>query len=303
VLASAADANRPGVEPIALLAPMTADAYVIWLGESRPPDLIKSTARKGKTSRSSPYPADSFDALLVDTTFQQEHGWTQPPGSRRVHYYRPPPATSPRRTRSYARTVVRADTALLALASDTRRAEVLPLSLRTLPQAELVHRGLVSRLGDSVCPELTGRDHEGRRLEGHRHASLLPLDLGRSGYIDHFLVHAPMGRGAEAQHALRTLRKTFSKGARAPLFVTLAGLGDKNDFLRLGDETVQELDEARVWKSKTPFVPPRHLKERRHSLEDQFRAGAGHTRSSGGQPDRCHGARGDRGSGLSSLRS
>lgn len=32
-----------------------------------------------------------------------------------------------------------------------------------------------------------------------------------------------------------------------------------------------ELAMERVWTSVTPFVPPRHIKKRRHTLEDQIR--------------------------------
>ena len=271
ILASSTEVNRPGVEPIALLAPMTAAAYAAWLAEAAPPDQMKGGTQRGKTAKAAPFPPDSFAAVLVDTAFLQQHGWTQPPGSTRVHYYRSPLATSPRRIVSRARTVVLADTALLALASDTRRGEVLPLLTRALPQAELLHMGLVSHLGESICPELTGRDRGGVRLEGHRHATLVPLDIDGNGHLDHFLVHAPMGFGADAQRALRAIRKTYAKGPKH-LFVTLAGIGTRDDFSRLGHSPVAELAESRVWASRTPFVPPRHIKVKRHTLEDQVQA-------------------------------
>jgi CRISPR-associated protein Csb2 len=136
----------------------------------------------------------------------------------------------------------------------------------------LLHVGLVSQLRDSPCPELTGRGPDGVRLEGHRHASLVPLDLDGDGLLDHFLVHARMGLGGIAQQALRLIRKTYTKGGGQPLFVTLAGIGTLQDFHRLGARRVSELSESKVWRSKTPFVPPRHLKPKRHSLEDQVQA-------------------------------
>jgi CRISPR-associated protein Csb2 len=271
-LASTTDVNRPGVEPIALLAPMTAAAYTAWLAEVALPGVTTSGAKKGRAARVNPCPPDAFSAVLVDTAFLQEQGWTQPPGSTRVHYYRPPLATSPGRIVSRARSLVTADTALLALASDTRRGEVLPSLTRALPQAELVHMALVSQLGESMCAELTGRDRLGVRLEGHRHATLVPLDLDTDGHLDHFLLHAPMGLGAEAQRALRAIRRTYARGAARPLFVTLAGMGKLDDFSRLGRRPVEALGESRIWISRTPFVPPRHLKARRHTLTDQVQA-------------------------------
>lgn len=272
VVASSRDANRPGVEPIALLAPMTASEYAEWLGQALPSKHENNGTRKDKTGKTSPYPVDSLAAVLVDTAFLQGHGWTQPPGSKRVHYYRPPLATSPRRIMSSGRRTVAVDTALIALASDTRCGDVLPLLTRALPQAELLHMGLVSKMGDSFCPELTGRNADGLPLEGHRHAVLVPLDIDSDGHLDHFLVHAPMGFGAEAQRALRAVRKTYAKGSAKPLFVTLAGMGMLEDFRRLGGVLVEALGESAIWVSRTPFVPPRHIKKRRHTLEDQVQA-------------------------------
>jgi CRISPR-associated protein Csb2 len=271
LLASASDTNRPGVEPIALLAPMSESEYSAWRLEAAPPE---EPAKKGKKRKANAFPPDLLAAILVDTAFLQEHGWTQPPGSRRVHYYRPADAlsTSPPRVASRARVIAKADTALLALASDTRNGEVLPLLLRALPQAELLHAGLVSQLRDAVCPELTGRGEDGVRLHGHQHARIVPLCLGDPAYVDHFLIHAPMGLWAEAQRALRAIRRTYTKGGEDPLFVTLVGLGKLDDFSRLGGRPLPELANARVWTSRTPFVPPRHLKAKRHTLEDQVQA-------------------------------
>jgi CRISPR-associated protein Csb2 len=269
-VASAVEVNRPGVEPIALLAPLTASAYAAWLAEAAPP--TEDGAKGKKKARPGPFPADSVAALLVDTAFLQEHGWTQPPGSRRVFYYRPPLSTSPARAIAAARRPVEADTALFALASDTSKREVLPRLTRALPQMELLHMGLANRLDGVRCPELTGVDADGVRLQGHKHAIFLPLSLDEEGQIDHILVHARMGFGVDAQRALRAIRSTYTKGGDKPLFVTLAGLGQVADFARVGRSLLAELSESRVWVSRTPFVPPRHLKARRHSLEDQVRA-------------------------------
>jgi CRISPR-associated protein Csb2 len=272
-VASASDVNRPGVEPITLLAPMPSRSYAAWLAEASPTSsAMAPKKKKQQKAKSSPFPPDALAALLVDTTFLQAHGWTQPPGSRRVLYYRSPLSTSPGRTIARAPVAIAVDTALLALASNTKTREVLPRMTRALPQMELLHQGLLSKLGDAACTELRGRDAQGVRLEGHRHAVLVPLAVDKEGQLDHVLVHAPMGLGAEAQRALRAIRSTFTKGGKNPLFVTLAGLGMLEDFLHVGSQGIAELAESRVWTSRTPFVPPRHLKSRRHTLQDQLQA-------------------------------
>ncbi len=272
-VASALDVNRPGVEPIALLAPMAAADYAAWRAQAATSSAGLDPKRSKERSRRSPFPEDTFSALCVDTAFLQEHGWTQPPGSRRVLYYRTSLSTAPTPVASRpALLAANADTALLALASDASHRDVLPQMTRALPQLEILHRGLLSKVGDVSCPELSGRDGEGKPLAGHRHAVLVPLDLDDDGHLDHVLVHAPMGLGAEAQRALRALRSTFAKGAAAPLSVTLVGLGGRETFTEVGQHQLAEVAEATLWQSRTPFVPPRHLKATHHTLEDQVQA-------------------------------
>jgi hypothetical protein len=58
--------------------------------------------------------------------------------------------------------------------------------------------------------------------------------------------------------ALGRVRKMYRGTDLPDLFVTLVGLGKREDF----EATVPEVRAARVWRSVTPFVPPRFLKER-----------------------------------------
>lgn len=275
--------NAPDLEPIALLAPLSAPDYAAWCAsvssESQSSNDDRDDPRKRgrkKKPETDPYPSDLISALQRDTAWLQRRGWTQPPGSRCVIYWRPAGvlgSAGPIPVRRVATTVV-ADTALLALASDTSRGEVLPLFSRALAQAELLHRSLIALLGDPApnCPELAGKSEQGVHLTGHRHAHFVPLDRDGDGRLDHVLVHAPMGLGAAAQGALRHLRKTWTKGGDRPLFVTLAGMGMLKDFVQLAGERVPELAQARRWVSRTPFVPPRYVKHYRHTVADQVRA-------------------------------
>src|SRR5205823_2799529 len=65
--------NVPGVEPIALLAPMTEGAYASWLAEADRLEMLNPSKKSDKKTRPSPYPADSFAAVLIDTVFLQKH--------------------------------------------------------------------------------------------------------------------------------------------------------------------------------------------------------------------------------------
>lgn len=282
--------NRgPGWEQISLLAPTSADEYARLFEEfSRQVDAAHplpggkkkpATALLNKRATAlGPYPTDLFDCLTRDTSFFQLHGWSQPPGSRRVLYWRPSHSlnTAPIRAVRSVADPKPVEAVLLALASDTRRHEVLPLLSRALPQAELLHRSLASKIGNGLpvaCPVLTGKDDAGMPLKGHQHLHIIPLNLDARGpgRLDHFLLWAPMGINAEAQKVVLALRKTWTKGGEKPLFVTVAGMGSLKDFHPLLSK--QSLGPSRVWISRTPFIPPRFVKLRgANTVEGQARS-------------------------------
>lgn len=278
-----------GEEQVSVLAPVSPAEYAAWREAALTRDLTEFEAQRGKKPTpkdrqrlEAPYPKDLLACLLVETADLQRHGWSQPPGSRRVLYTRPAQAVETRPavsvgSRRRARPV---EAALLALASDTRRGNVLPTFTRCLPEAELLHQSLISLLGERApeCVALTGRDpRTGQPLGGrHDHAHYLPLDLDEDGRLDHVLIHARMGLDGLAQDAIRRLNRTWTKGDERELIVTCAGLGDLATFagqLRLrSGKPVPALGISRVWASVTPFVPPRYIRPRGHLLEDQVRA-------------------------------
>lgn len=279
-------------ERVALLAPVAAAEYASWRDESLRREFAPAEVeadRSGKKEQlsaakrrriESRYPSDLLACMLQRTGILREHGWSLPPGTQQVSYRRPADALASSRPvvvhRRRSRPAV--ECALLALSSDTSRGEVLPQMARCLPQAELLHQSLVSlaaRVANGSCPELTGKDSDGRPLEGHRHAHYLPLDLDGDRRLDHMLVYAPMGLGEIAQRALESIRRTWTKGVDRDLFVSLAGVGSRGDVLaslRSVGPRARILGEARSWESLTPFVAPRFIKARRHTLLDQVRA-------------------------------
>ncbi|WP_437762055.1 type I-U CRISPR-associated protein Csb2 [Sorangium sp. So ce281] len=282
-------APGPGYERIALLAPLGAPEYAAFrserVGAARGTEQEEPARRGAKAPKKSAaskeaakldalYPADLLAALLKDTSDLQRDGWSQPPGSRWLSYWRrrdalaKVPAST---TRAAHRSASQKDTALLALSSDTARGEVLPRLVDGLLWMEVLHAKLVSHSdrrdgsGPSSC--LSGRDACGERLKDHRHAWLLPASLEREGHIDHVLVHAAMAFDGRAQDALSKLRQFHMKEALT--FVTLVGTGTREDF----EQAVPYARAARVWKSVLPFVPPRHLKRQgASSLEGQVQA-------------------------------
>jgi len=249
-------------EPVRLFLPLSKVQYEAWRRDvpNAPKDLVA--------------------ALQVETTTLQQRNWSAPPGSREVVYWRRPDALSARPSVQTSSCVdyESADTALFALATDRKR-DVLPLMERALPTMALFRRALLSKLGDQqssgLCPELTGKDKEGRPLQdGHRHAHFIPLSLDsrNRGRIDHVLVHAPMRFGRDAEYALRRLRKTWAKGTD-DIAVTLIGIGSLSSFRTVAGTPLRELGKSTRWESRTPFIPPRFLKSRgKDSLDGQVRA-------------------------------
>ena len=279
-----------GWEQVALLAPVSASEFTAWRTqefEKALADLPLPQGRKpsrallGKREKATePYPADLLDCLHKDTTWLRSHGWSQPPGSRRVLYRRPSDALAvgvPKAKRT-SESEHRVEAILLSLTNASRNDHALPPVTRTLPQAELLHRafiGIATRIG--VPPtELTGRDENGRPLQGpHEHAHINPLDLDGDGHLDHVLIWAPMRLGADAQATIRAARRTFTKGGAEPLRLALAALGNLSEFVRLpgtyGQRLARLTSFGTTWRSLTPFVPPRHIKARgKNSLEGQI---------------------------------
>ena len=286
--------GQRGWEQVSLLAAEPAGAYSKWHDQCLAKALESFALPEGKkpgkklekerASAIAPYPSDLVDALQRDTAWWKRHGWSQPPGSRRVLYWRRsdalsvgPPASAVRRTPS------RITTMMLALTTPSGSRSALPLHGRALPQAELLHRALIARVGRGArvdCPELTGRDATGKPLTGHRHAHLLPVDLDHDGRLDHIIVHAQMGLGSDAQRALRGLKRTWTKGGVGELQVALAGQGGIDDLRSLPDPLdrgIAALFGSRqgscTWTSFTPVVLPRHQKARgTNTLDGQIKS-------------------------------
>lgn len=148
-------------------------------------------------------------------------------------------------------------------------APALPALTATVAVADVFRKAAMwrySKGNDSrpAPPLLVGKDAQGRRLQGHQHAHHLCLDLDGDRLIDTIILWMPGGVDADV---LRSLAKIDG----------LRGFGHVSDFrpVRLALEAHGPADwvaaplvgPARVWRSHTPFAPPRHRK-RGQSPED-----------------------------------
>lgn len=285
----------PGWEQVPLMAAQLPESYVSWrqeviaaelakLPKQRPTARTSKKALEAQRKAEEPYPPDLLACLQTTTNFLRQHGWSQPPGSRRVFYWRRADAieAGAPRLRTRQRTPHAVEAMLLAMSTTSGNDHALPHVTRTLPQADLLHNQLVGHLGGRNNPALTGCDELHQPLrQPHIHAHVLPLDLDGDSHLEHILIWAPMGLDSEAQAAVRAVRKTFTKGGVGPLKLALVGTGRLEELAarlppppgtdqRLLPSLINPRGDSRVWKSITPFVPPRYVKQRgRNTLEGQ----------------------------------
>ncbi|HSW62006.1 MAG TPA: type I-U CRISPR-associated protein Csb2 [Dissulfurispiraceae bacterium] len=284
-----------GWEQVALLAPLSDANYSEWRQLSVNKVLAgcppgeQSGKRPSKKDEKilaqrekalEPFPSALLDALQKDTSWQRSHGWSQPPGSQRVFYWRRidsleigPPVGRTVQDRSSVQLM------LLSMATATGNKHALPSVIYTLIHGERLHKALVAAAGDYNCV-LSGCDEAGNPLLGqHEHAHFLPLDLDSDGHLDHFAIWAPMGIDDAAQKAVRTLRKTYAKNIKS-LYLALAATCEELKELRTlsglhGEKlgSIFGLNGSTEWISHAPFVPPRFLKPRgKNSLHGQVQA-------------------------------
>jgi len=275
----------PGWEQVSLMAPVQPARYAEWRQQALENALAELPVPEGKKKPSkallnkrekaaAPYPENLLGCLQCDTAWWKKHRWSQPPGSRKVLYWRPADTLIVGIPQQPAQPRAKPITAMLmAITTPSGNRSALPTCARTLPQAELLHAAVVGLAANGHrvnCPELTGRSETGTRLcEGHQHAHILPVDLDADGRIDHFIIYAPMGLSYLAQGAIRRLKRTYSKGGIGDLQVAVAGIGELDDLRLLPDPLGIQIERllgppqgSRVWSSITPFVPPRYVKNR-----------------------------------------
>ena len=99
---------------------------------------------------------------------------------------------------------------------------------------------------------------------------VLPVDVDQDGYLDHVVIHTPMGLGETAQRAIRELHAVWSRRT------TWAAAARGGQVVPPTFHPAPVADEppagAATWLSWTPLVLPRHVKRTgKHTLEGQVR--------------------------------
>lgn len=209
---------------------------------------------KGKRKAGGFLPESWLEAVSLETSQLQAAGWSQPPAARRVFYRRPAGALK------YA-------AATLAVRPRKRQTGVTTVRFalygRPLPRMEdAVRIGELARVAlmhlaeknlGQVPALLSGHDlPEGNR---HHHAFFLP-ECNAQGRIDHLLIHAPGGFGADHLRAMQKLNRLFTRDGNE-WQVIYEGAGEVGIFV----DACCYAGSSSTWRSLTPYLRPWHMKK------------------------------------------
>jgi CRISPR-associated protein Csb2 len=246
---------------------LCADPTTAFSNEYTPKIEVKAGKAKKQQIKAAPlYDPDWH--LCMETLELHEKRWSDPPGSEWITYLRPKncfavePKTRLRVQKRPLLTVARfaVDSNVLPLVEDTLK--IAELTRRTLMgiyrriEERKVHRNDPSEALPLPKSEvLSGKDAEGNRLQGHRHAYYLPTDEDADGRVDHLTVIAAMGFGPSEQKALDEIRR-LKRDNGDSLGLLLLALGQLD---AIGAERL--LGPSKSWVSATPFIVTRHSKK------------------------------------------
>ncbi len=230
----------------------------------------------------------------------QREGWSDPPGTRWVFYRRAADALRPEPAR---RVVTPRSAARPTVVELTLGGSVLPRLLHAAPLAALVRSASLgqyaARQGGAFSRTLSGKSPDGQPLEEqHQHAHFVPEARGADGRVTHFVVWSPAGFTPEDLDALEAVRLLNLKNLHCPRREAVAqehkyateraAFAELRTATQTRDSEVLSVlvsatgnDQAfrdrsrlfahvRAWRSRTPFVLPRHPKKGRESAPEQL---------------------------------
>jgi CRISPR-associated protein Csb2 len=192
-------------------------------------------------------PAEGFTEqdLCRTTSELNAEGWSDPPWTRWVFYRRPSNALMPGiQWSAPAANTSRPSVAELALGGT-----VLPLFTDAILVAEQI-RDAVLRHPDWQ----------------HQPVHYMPEARGKTNRITHVMVYAPGGLGEAERRVLAAITILEQEHERPALDVVLGGFGEPTDFEK--DSALFGLSHR--WRSKTPFVLPRHPQNGKDTPEEQL---------------------------------
>lgn len=154
-------------EQVPLYAPVSVAEFQEWrenlsAEEAKATSSEKQNKQKGKGT-SNTIPDDLIECLQMQTSELKKAGWSHPPGSRRIYYWRKIDVfgIGLRRTPRPNHSTSSVSSVLLSVSTPSGNDHALPPVARTLPQAEILHQALVSvesRLHGKPGMVLRGKD-------------------------------------------------------------------------------------------------------------------------------------------------
>lgn len=222
-------------------------------GVARPDEHIEVPLGKPKRKGTPPELLTWIDALTWGTDEVQAKKLSDPPALRWVGYRRASDALEARAPTATRPKMQQTDTVLLAL-----HGKVKPRVEDTVVVAERLRRFAMSAhqriVGDGMPISLTlaGKASRGMPAKGHQHAYYLPWDRNGDGKIDHVIVYAAAGFDRSEVAAFDRIYWPQALNRGQPLAVVPVATGTREMF-----------GPATRFRSATPFIPPRHYRQKR----------------------------------------
>ena len=250
-------------EIVRLLCPDPATAFA----NDHVVTVAKKITGRGNNKRTVEVRSTMYDPawnLCMETLQLHNERWSDPPGSQWVPYIRPRDCFRIDRKPRAWRIGDRPRIQVVRYALDST---VLPLVTETLPVAETARRALMSWHGRLTekngvrgrSDVLSGKNENGERLAGHRHAYYLPTDEDGDGRLDHLTVYAAGGFGSDERRAfdrVGELRTGRDGEGRHPLRVLLLGMGTCDEY------SPGPLQASKTWVSATSYIATHYAKTR-----------------------------------------
>jgi len=269
-------------DQVPVLAPVTSEAYSMWLAGYRSAQSQGPAVKKrGTSSRTAAPPDDMYTALCVETSSLEKEGWSQPPGSQWAQYWLRAP-DHPVKNRD-STDVWPCESARFVISG-----VVLPKVEDAIEVGNLLRLALMSRSQDGSAGLLSGRGPDGTPAEDSQ-VYFLPEDSDGDGLIDHLLFYCQSGVTPDVKRALVELRYLVTRHGHAKEREMLEssddaptrkskGSGRWEVFLEsLGTaEKVSVacnlLQRSATWTSRTPYFHPWHRKKHgQFGPEEQIR--------------------------------